>query len=65
MVGETGFEPAAPWSQTKCDTKLRHSPIYSGGRSWIWTTELERTDLQSAAFDHFANLPNGNGFQRG
>ena len=26
MVGETGFEPATPWSQTKCDTKLRYSP---------------------------------------
>ena len=27
MVGETGFEPAVPWSQTKCVTKLRYSPI--------------------------------------
>ena len=27
MVGETGFEPATPWTQTKCATKLRHSPI--------------------------------------
>lgn len=27
MVGETGFEPAIPWSQTKCVTKLRYSPI--------------------------------------
>ena len=26
MVGETGFEPATPWTQTKCATKLRHSP---------------------------------------
>ena len=26
VVGETGFEPATPWTQTKCATKLRHSP---------------------------------------
>ena len=24
----TGFEPAASWSQTKRDTKLRHIPVY-------------------------------------
>ena len=28
MVGKTGFEPATPWSQTKCSTKLSHFPIY-------------------------------------
>ena len=27
MVGKTGFEPATPWSQTKCSTKLSHIPI--------------------------------------
>ncbi len=26
VVGETGFEPATPWTQTKCATKLRYSP---------------------------------------
>ena len=26
VVGETGFEPATPWSQTRCATSLRHSP---------------------------------------
>ena len=26
MVGKTGFEPAALWSQTRCATKLRHFP---------------------------------------
>ena len=30
----------------------------SGGRRWIWTIEPEGTDLQSAAFGHFAILPN-------
>src|SRR5699024_4401469 len=24
--GKTGFEPAAPWSQTKCSTKLSYFP---------------------------------------
>ncbi len=26
MVGDAGFEPATPWTQTKCATKLRQSP---------------------------------------
>lgn len=26
MVGETGFEPATLWSQTRCATRLRYSP---------------------------------------
>src|SRR5699024_5484882 len=28
MVGKTGFEPATPWSQTKCSTKLSYFPNY-------------------------------------
>tara|TARA_Y100000589_G_scaffold327949_1_gene370903 strand:- start:412 stop:753 length:342 start_codon:yes stop_codon:yes gene_type:complete len=31
MVGETGFEPATPWTQTKCATKLRYSPFLTSG----------------------------------
>ena len=27
VVGVRGFEPPAPWSQTKCATKLRHTPL--------------------------------------
>ena len=27
MVGKTGFEPATPWSQTRCTTKLCYFPI--------------------------------------
>ena len=27
MVGATGFEPAAPCSQSRCATRLRHAPI--------------------------------------
>ena len=29
MVGKTGFEPATPWSQTKCSTKLSYFPFVS------------------------------------
>ena len=28
MVGATGLEPAASWSQTKHSTKLSYAPIY-------------------------------------
>ncbi len=27
MVGVAGFEPAALWSQTRCATKLRYTPM--------------------------------------
>src|SRR5690625_3896516 len=27
QVGKTGFEPATPWSQTMCSTKLSYFPI--------------------------------------
>lgn len=26
VVGAAGFEPATPWSRTKCATKLRYAP---------------------------------------
>ena len=39
MVGKTGFEPATPWSQTKCSTKLSHFPIY-GAPEGIRTPDL-------------------------
>ena len=28
FVGETGFEPATPWSQTRCATGLRNNDEY-------------------------------------
>ena len=31
QVGETGFEPATPWSRTKCSTRLSHSPVTLAG----------------------------------
>jgi hypothetical protein len=27
MVGAAGFEPATLWSQTRCATRLRYTPI--------------------------------------
>ena len=27
VVGKTGFEPATPWSQTRCATGLRYFPL--------------------------------------
>jgi hypothetical protein len=33
MVGKTGFEPATPWSQTKCSTKLSYFPFGAPDRS--------------------------------
>jgi hypothetical protein len=39
-VGETGFEPATPWTRTKCSTRLSHSPSLSAGLS---TMQSERS----------------------
>ena len=38
-------------------TWKNESAKQSGGRGWSRTIEPEGTDLQSAAFDHFATLP--------
>src|SRR5512143_805615 len=42
MVGMTGFEPATPWSRTRCSTRLSHIPTEtamlartSSGRQYI------------------------------
>jgi hypothetical protein len=55
MVGEIGFEPTTPWTQTRCATKLRHSPtFYSfyvlGTEHTIW---CGRRDLNSHAVKHW------------
>ena len=34
-VGMAGFEPATPWSQTRCATKLRHIPSSTRGPSCV------------------------------
>ena len=36
---------------------LIHVALKNGGKGWSRTIEPEGTDLQSAAFGHFATLP--------
>ena len=33
FIGKTGFEPATPWSQTRCSTKLSYFPNNAPSRS--------------------------------
>ena len=40
-----------------CALPLGYEAISSGGETWIRTMEPEGTDLQSAAFSHFAISP--------
>ena len=45
-------------SESKSDAlPLGYEAIISGGERWIRTIEPEGTDLQSAAFSHFATSP--------
>ena len=44
-------------SESKSDALPLGYEAIDGGERWIRTTEPEGTDLQSAAFDHFANPP--------
>ncbi len=39
-IGKTGFEPATPWSQTRCSTKLSHFPKRSNAPSRSRTYNL-------------------------
>ena len=57
MAASDGFEPSECQSQSlmPCHLATRQ---WNGGRRWIWTIEPEGTDLQSAAFGHFAIPPN-------
>ena len=58
MVVSDGLEPSECQSQSLMPYHLATRQLtISGGGSWIWTMEPEGTDLQSAAFDHFANPP--------
>ena len=45
MVGVVGFEPTTLWSQTRCATRLRYTPL------WCPLTESNRqpTDYKSVA----------------
>ena len=51
MVGETGFEPATPWTQTKCATKLRYSPTDS-----LKTLPNTSTDKLKLSFIYFFEI---------
>ena len=44
-------------SESKSDALPLGYEANTGGERWIRTIEPEGTDLQSAAFDHFAILP--------
>ena len=45
VVGETGFEPATPWSQTRCATGLRYSP----GILWLVLICIRQMQIFSRA----------------
>ena len=65
MVVSDGLEPSECQSQSLMPYHLATRQLtISGGGSWIWTMEPEGTDLQSAAFDHFA-IPPKSGADRG
>lgn len=56
MAGVAGFEPTNVRVRVWCLTAWRY-PNKNGGRRWSRTIEPVGTDLQSAAFGHFAILP--------
>ena len=59
MAASARFELAKCHSQSVVPYRLatRQSNLRNGGGKWIRTIEPEGTDLQSAAFDHFATPP--------
>jgi hypothetical protein len=44
-VGKTGFEPATPWSQTKCATGLRYFPFHYNLRYKYFKPVLYQKEL--------------------
>ena len=57
MAASDGLEPSECQSQSLMPYHLATRQSRNGGGTWIWTMEPEGTDLQSAAFDHFAIPP--------
>ena len=60
MAASARFELANATVKVWCLTawpRGNKSNLKSGGERWIRTIEPEGTDLQSAAFSHFAILP--------
>ena len=56
MVASGRFELPNARVKVVCLTTWLRGNL-SGGETWIRTMEPEGTDLQSAAFSHFANSP--------
>ena len=54
MVGETGFEPATLWSQTRCATRLRYSPICCSKARRDTASWLDR--MQTEILPNFCNF---------
>ena len=57
MAASARFELARATVKVWCLTAWLRGNFH-GGRRWSRTIEPEGTDLQSAAFDHFATPPN-------
>ena len=56
MEVPTGLEPMMTELQSVA-LPLGYTPFLDGGEEWIRTTEPKGTELQSAAFSHFATSP--------
>ena len=58
-VGETGFEPATPWSQTRCATGLRYFPNFIFRIRFPFGNPAVRAGFEPAEqFDPFGSLAN-------
>ncbi len=43
FVGVPGFEPGTPWSQTRCATGLRYTPMtFVNARIWLPSKVLQK-----------------------
>ena len=60
MIGWGDWDRTSEMTESKSVAlPLGYTPIPNGGRGQIRTAEPSGTDLQSAAFSHFATLPKG------
>ena len=56
FVGKTGFEPATPWSQTRCATGLRYFPNF--GLNRIFSTAVRAGFEPAVQFNPYGSLAN-------
>ena len=56
FVGKTGFEPATPWSQTRCATGLRYFP--SIGFTRMFSTAVRAGFEPAVQFNPYGSLAN-------